>query len=331
MHTVWKGAISFGLVHVPVKMFTATEDKDVHLRQIHKACGTPISYAKSCPHCERAVEWEEITKGYEYEKGRFVLFDEQELEAVKPENTRTIQILDFVALEEIDPMFYQKTYYLSPDQAGAGAYGLLLEAMRQSGRIGIAKVAIRSKSSLAAIRCVDNCICMETMFYPDEIRAISGVPGLPQNLNVNDRELDMAKLLIEQLSSPFDAAKYTDDYRVALLEAINRKVAGQGVDVVTAPAAERTNVIDLMSALQASLAAVKTGDEAASGAAAGRGAGRKSAIRGDTGAAETTADKPKRTRAKPAVPGAAAAGGDTAGAGAPAPTSRRRKATEPTV
>ncbi|CAI6037567.1 Ku protein [Cohnella sp. JJ-181] len=330
MHTVWKGAISFGLVHVPVKMFTATEDKDVHLRQIHKACGTPISYAKSCPHCDRAVEWEEITKGYEYEKGRFVLFDEQELEAVKPENTRTIQILDFVALEEIDPMFYQKTYYLSPDQAGAGAYGLLLEAMRQSGRIGIAKIAIRSKSSLAAIRCVDNCICMETMFYPDEIRAISGVPGLPQNQSVNERELDMAKLLIEQLSAPFEAAKYTDDYRTSLLEAINRKVAGQGLDVVTAPAAERTNVIDLMSALQASLAAVKTGDASAGGDATGRGAGRTSAIRGDTGAADATAaDKPKRSRAKTSPAGAAAAGGEAAGPSGPAAPSRRRKTTEP--
>lgn len=333
MHTVWKGAISFGLVHVPVKMFTATEDKDVHLRQIHKVCGTPISYTKSCPHCERAVETDEIVKGYEYEKGRFVLFDEQELEAIKPDNTRTIQILDFVALEEIDPMFYQKTYYLAPDQAGAGAYGLLLEAMRQSGRIGIAKIAIRSKSSLAAIRCVDNCICMETMFYPDEIRAISGVPGLPQQQAVNERELDMAKLLIEQLSAPFDAAKYTDDYRAAMLGAINRKVAGQGVDVVTAPAAERTNVIDLMSALQASLAAVKTGDAAAAGAqtvAGTRGAGRKSAIQGDTGLpGAAAADKPKRSRAKPAAPGAAAAGGDAAG-GSPAGTpSRRRKTSEP--
>ncbi|WP_084423399.1 Ku protein [Cohnella thermotolerans] len=267
MHTVWKGAISFGLVHVPVKMFTATEDKDVHLRYIHKPCGTPIAYTRSCPHCEKAVEWEEITKGYEYEKGRFVLFDEQELEAVKPETTRTIQILDFVDLEEIDPIYYQKTYYLSPDQAGGGAYNLLLEAMRQSGRIGIAKVAIRSKSSLAAIRVLDNCICMETMFYPDEIRGLQGVPNLPQNITVNDRELAMAKLLIDQLSAPFDPEKYTDDYRIALLDAIQRKIAGEGADVVTAPAAERTNVIDLMAALQASLEAVKPAAGAAGGAA----------------------------------------------------------------
>ncbi|CAM3640847.1 Ku protein [Cohnella lubricantis] len=285
MHTVWKGAISFGLVHVPVKMFTATEDKDVHLRYIHKPCGTPISYTRTCPHCEKPTEWEEITRGYEYEKGRFVLFDDEELEAIKPETARTIQILDFVDLREIDPVYYQKTYYLSPDQAGGGAYNLLLEAMRQSGRIGIAKIAIRSKSSLAAIRVVDNCICLETMFYPDEIRGIQGVPNLPDNVQVNERELDMAKLLIDQLTGPFEPEKYTDDYRVALLEAIERKVAGESTDVVTAPAAERTNVIDLMAALQASLEATKPGAGAAAGAAAGGTAGGGAAAGSDEAAA----------------------------------------------
>ncbi|MFC5472199.1 Ku protein [Cohnella suwonensis] len=257
MHTVWKGAISFGLVHVPVKMFAATEDKDVHLRMIHKECGTPISNVRTCPHCEKEVEWEQIAKGYEYEKGRFVLFEPDELDAIKPDNTRTIQILDFVDLTEIDPLYYQKAYYLSPDQAGSGAYNLLLEAMRQSGKIGIAKIAIRSKSSLAAIRPLDNCICMETMHFPDEIRSLQQVPNLPEQTTVNDRELSMAKLLIDQLYAPFDPGKYTDDYRVALQEAIQRKIAGEGADIVTAPAAERTNVIDLMAALQASLEATK--------------------------------------------------------------------------
>lgn len=257
MHTVWKGAISFGLVHVPVKMFTATEDKDVHLRIIHKKCGTPIANVRTCSHCEKEIEWEEIARGYEYEKGRFVLFEPEELDAIKPENTRTIQILDFVDLTEIDPLYFQKAYYLSPDQAGSGAYSLLLEAMRQSGKIGIAKIAIRSKSSLAAIRAVDNCICMETMHYPDEIRPLLQVPNLPEQTIVNDRELTMAKLLIEQLSTPFDPTKYTDDYRIALQENIQRKITGEGTDLVTAPAAERTNVIDLMAALQASLDAVK--------------------------------------------------------------------------
>ncbi|MBW5448331.1 Ku protein [Cohnella sp. CFH 77786] len=275
MHTVWKGAISFGLVHVPVKMFTATEDKDVHLRYIHKPCGTPISYTRSCPHCQKETEWEEISRGYEYEKGRFVLFEGEELDAIKPENTRTIQILDFVDLTEIDPLYFQKAYYLSPDQAGAGAYSLLLEAMRQSGKIGIAKIAIRSKSSLAAIRAVENCICMETMHYPDEIRSLQLVPNLPAQTNVNDRELTMAKMLIEQLSTPFEPEKYTDDYRVALLEAIQRKVTGQGADVVTAPAAERTNVIDLMAALQASLEAVKAAPPDPAAAAGGTRTAKK--------------------------------------------------------
>ncbi|THF74727.1 non-homologous end joining protein Ku [Cohnella fermenti] len=303
MHTVWKGAISFGLVHVPVKMFAATEDKDIHLRMIHRECGTPITNVRSCPHCDRKVEWEEISKGYEYEKGRFVLFDEEELEAAKPENTRTIQILDFVSLEEIDPLYYQKTYYLSPDQAGGGAYGLLLEAMRQSGRIGIAKIAIRSKSSLAVIRAIDNCLCIETMFYPDEIRPISGVPNLPAagEAKVNERELAMAKLLIDQLTTPFDPAKYTDDYRVALLNAIERKIAGEGIDVVASPAAERTNVIDLMAALQASLEAVKPGAEGEA-AAAPSTAGKKTS--------GTSRKKPSvRSSAKKAAAGAENPGG----------------------
>ncbi|TJY42736.1 Ku protein [Cohnella pontilimi] len=296
MHTVWKGAISFGLVHVPVKMFTATEDKDVHLRYIHKKCGTPISYTRSCPHCNEAAQWEEISRGYEYEKGRFVLFEEDELEAIKPENTRTIQILDFVDLTDIDPLYFEKPYYLSPDQAGSGAYNLLLEAMRQSGKIGIAKIAIRSKSSLAAIRPLENCICMETMHFPDEIRSLQQVPNLPSQTNVNERELSMARMLIDQLSTSFEPEKYTDDYRTALLDAIQRKVAGQ--DVVTVPAAERTNVIDLMAALQASLEAVKTTPtDAGPAAAAAAPAARGRAARTRASGAEDTAGGPKKPRA----------------------------------
>ncbi len=320
MHTVWKGAISFGLVHVPVKMFTATEDKDVHLRMIHKECGTPISNVRTCQHCEKEVVWEDITKGYEYEKGSFVLFDESELEAIKPETTRTIQILDFVDLTDIDPIYFQKPYYLSPDQAGAGAYSLLLEAMRQSGKIGIAKVAIRSKSSLAAIRAVDNCICMETMHYPDEIRALAQVPNLPAEPKVNDKELTMAKMLIEQLSAPFEPEKYTDDYRVGLMDAIQRKIAGEGTDIVTAPAAERTNVIDLMAALQASLEASKAGNATPAAAATTTDAA-------DAAATKTSASNRSRgggTRV------AKAAGAEAAAAPKPrAPRTRKKEPVSP--
>ncbi|ALS29686.1 DNA repair protein [Paenibacillus sp. 32O-W] len=282
MHTVWKGAISFGLVHVPVKMFSATEDKDISLRMIHKVCGGPIAYVRHCPNCETEVAWDDIVKGYEYEKGHYVLFEKEELEQIAGERSKTIQILDFVDLDEIDPIYFQKTYYLSPDQAGGNAYNLLMRAMSETGRIGIAKVSIRSKSSMAAIRVIDNCLAMETIFYPDEIRPVSQVPGLPEEVKVNDKELTMAKLLIEQLSTPFEPEKYTDDYRERLFDLISRKIAGEEVRI--APQQEPANVIDLMAALQASLESIRvspeggaldTGAAAKSGKTAGAGTGAK--------------------------------------------------------
>ncbi|ANE47023.1 DNA repair protein [Paenibacillus swuensis] len=266
MHTVWKGAISFGLVHVPVKMFSATEDKDISMRYIHKDCGSPLAYIRKCPVHDVEVEWEDIAKGYEYEKGRFVLFEKDELESIGSAGNKEIKILDFVDLNEIDPIYFQKTYYLSPDSAGANAYNLLLEAMRQSGKIGIAQISIRSKSSMAAIRVIDNCISMETIFYPDEIRPISQVPNLPQAIQVNDKELTMAKMLIEQLSTPFEPGKYKDQYREDLMNLIQAKVAGEEIKV--APQQQQTNVIDLMSALQASLAAAPPAGKGAASAEA---------------------------------------------------------------
>lgn len=270
MHTVWKGAISFGLVHVPVKMFSATEDKNISMRMIHKDCSTPINFVRKCQTCDREVANEEIVRGYEYEPGAFVIFDKDELEQLTGEVTKEIKILDFVKLEDIDPVFFQKTYYLAPSETGANAYSLLLEAMRQTGKIGIAKVSIRSKSSLAAIRIIDRCIAMETIFYPDEIRSVDQVPNLPEAAKVNDKELDMAKMLIEQLSTPFEPEKYQDDYRSAVLEAIEQKVSGKQIRV--APEPQKSNVIDLMAALQASLEASKPAAETGkAGAKAAKG------------------------------------------------------------
>lgn len=292
MHTVWKGAISFGLVHVPVKMFSATEDKDISLRYIHEKCGSPLAYVRSCPICDREVEWEEIARGYEYEKGRFVTFQKEELEQIQSEANKQIKILDFVDLKEIDPIYFQKTYYLSPAETGANAYSLLLEAMRQSGKIGIAQVSIRTKSSLAAIRVMDNCIAMETIFYPDEIRAVNQVPNLPEQVEVNEKELNMAIMLIDQLSTPFEPDKYPDEYRAGLLELINQKVSGEEIKV--APEPQRANVIDLMTALQASLEAVKT-DSGAAGAkkpTAKAGAGKT----GRTGSSPSPAGKKSKTK-----------------------------------
>lgn len=301
MHTVWKGAISFGLVHVPVKMFSATEDKDISMRYIHKECGSPLSYIRKCPVCEEEVAWEEITKGYEYEKGKFVLFEKEELEQLAEQNSKNITILDFVDLTEIDPIYFQKTYYLSPDQAGANAYRLLLEAMKQSGKIGIAKIAIRSKSSLAAIRVLDECLSIETIFYPDEIRPISQVPNLPERTEVNSKELDMAKLLIDQLSTPFDPEKYTDDYRERLLDLINSKVSGEEIKI--APARQETNVVDLMAALQASIEAVKPigtdpGTKPKPRKPTRKTAAKEPAAKVSGGEGELDASKPKRRTTK---------------------------------
>ncbi|WP_438434587.1 Ku protein [Gorillibacterium sp. sgz500922] len=282
MHTIWKGAISFGLVHVPVRMYAATEDRDISMRYIHKACSTPLNYVRTCPTCNKEVGWEEISRGYEYEPGRFVLFEKEELDALGGEATREIKILDFVDLSEIDPVYFQKTYYLGPGDTGAGAYSLLLESIRQTGKIGIASVTLRSKSSLAAIRVIDRCIAMETIFYPDEIRAVSQVPSLPEAANVNDKELEMAKMLIDQLSSPFEPEKYKDTYREAVMSAIERKIAGE--EVRAAPAPERANVIDLMAALQASLDAAKPAD-AASATGKKKGGKKKSGGDSDTPAA----------------------------------------------
>ncbi|MFP4975939.1 Ku protein [Paenibacillus sp. CN-4] len=302
MHTVWKGAISFGLVHVPVKMFSATEDKDISLRYIHKECGSPLSYVRKCPVCDKEVVWEEIGKGYEYEKGKFVVFEKDEIDQLAEQASKNIAILDFVDLNEIDPIYFQKTYYLSPDQAGANAYRLLHQAMRDTGKIGIAKISIRSKSSLAAIRVLESCLAIETIFYPDEIRPVSQVPNLPEAAGVNDKEMEMAKLLISQLSTPFDPEKYTDDYRQRMLDLISSKVAGEEIHI--APARQQTNVIDLMAALQASIEAVQP-------VAADPGPARKKAAGGrkKTAAAEPAADsapapvvtpKPKRRSSKAA-------------------------------
>ncbi|MEK4044806.1 Ku protein [Paenibacillus sp. FSL H8-0048] len=328
MHTVWKGAISFGLVHVPVKMFSATEDKDISLRYIHKECGSPLSYVRKCPVCDKEVTWEEIGKGYEYEKGKFVLFDKEELDQLSEESSKSITILDFVDLTEIDPIYFQKTYYLSPDQAGANAYRLLMEAMRQTGKIGIAKISIRSKSSLAAIRVLADCLAIETIYYPDEVRPVSQVPGLPEPGSVNDKELDMAKLLISQLSTPFEPAKYTDDYRQRMLDLITHKIAGEEFHI--APARQENNVIDLMAALQASIEAVqhipsdpgpaKGGSGAKARTAAGAGAKKRPAkataaaastdttaapvVDEATGPIPVIAPKQKRRSAKSKVTGA---------------------------
>lgn len=260
MQTIWKGAISFGLVHIPVKMHAATSDNDISFRTLHKVCSTPVSQMRFCSHCDVQVTPSDTIKGYEYEKNRFVLLNEEEIEALKPFSAQTIEIMSFADLDEIDPVYFDRAYYLSPDMAGSNAYNLLLESIRSSGKIGVARVTIRSKSRLAAVRVIDNCLCMETMHSPDEIRPVRNVPNLPEHVIVDKKELEIAQMLINKLSEPFNPNEYQDDYRITLMKAIEQKLAGQSMDVVNVPS-PRSNVLDLMAALQASLDSTVKSDE----------------------------------------------------------------------
>ncbi|MGF7087292.1 DNA end-binding protein Ku [Kroppenstedtia sanguinis] len=252
MHTIWKGSISFGLVHIPIRMFSATQDHSISFRNLHEKCKTPIKYSRYCPTCDTEVPWEEVVKGYEYADHQFVLMKKEELDAILPENRKAIEILDFVKLEEIDPIYYDKSYYLGPGEHGDHAYSLLRDAMAETGKIGVAKITIRSKQSLAVVRVHQSCLVMETIFYPDEVRDAGQVPEVPAKVELPEKEMEMAKQLINQLTTAFQPEKYQNEYRQALEEAIGKKVKGE--EVVEAPERQPERVVDLMEALKASLA-----------------------------------------------------------------------------
>lgn len=253
MHTMWKGSISFGLVNIPIKLHTATEDKDIKLRTLHNKCHAPIKYEKICSVCEEEVKPEDIVKAYEYTKGKFVVLDHDELEKLRKENEeKAVEIIDFVKMEQIDPIYYDRSYYMSPSEGGGKAYSLLRKALLESQKVGLAKIIIRSKEQLAVIRVYENILVMETIHYPDEVRKAGDVPSVPSEDKVTKRELDTAILLIDQLTTEFEPEKYTDDYRTALLELIESKRNGQ--ETVSAATKEvASNVTDLMAALQASI------------------------------------------------------------------------------
>ncbi|WML25949.1 Ku protein [Neobacillus sp. OS1-33] len=258
MHTMWKGSISFGLVNIPIKLHTATEDKDIKLRTLHNKCHAPIKYEKICSVCEEEVKPEDIVKAYEYTKGKFVVLDHDELEKLRKENEeKAVEIIDFVKMEQIDPIYYDRSYYMSPSEGGGKAYSLLRKALLESQKVGLAKIIIRSKEQLAVIRVYENILVMETIHYPDEVRKAGDVPSVPSEDKVTKRELDTAILLIDQLTTEFEPEKYTDDYRTVLLELIESKRNGQ--ETVSAATKEvASNVTDLMAALQASIDRTKS-------------------------------------------------------------------------
>jgi len=271
---MWSGAISFGLVNVPVKLYSAVSRKTVRFHQLSKDTGVRIQQKRIDPSTGDEVAYDDIVKGYELTKDRYVVVTPEELEAIDPVKTRTIDIEDFVDLEAIDPVYYDHPYYLVPDKGAAKPYGLLLNAMRQSGKVAIARVVLRTKEQLVAIRPgADDVLMMETMIFSDEVVAATEIDDLPESkdLKASDRELKMAQQLIDSLASDFDPSKYHDEYRDKVLDLVERKA--QGEEIAVQPEAERpSKVPDLMAALEASLAAVKAGssdkpDPAASGPA----------------------------------------------------------------
>lgn len=252
MKTLWKGAVSFGLVNIPVSMYTATQSKDLKFNYLHRECMSPIKYQKYCPRCEKEISSDEIVRGYEYAKGNYVVINEEDLERIPHESTKTIDILDFVSLEQVDPVFFDKTYYLESSPGGEKAYALIVEAMKKTKKIAIAKVLIRSKESLAALRVKDNYLLMETIFYPDEIRSPASLNSGIDRSRLHENELKMAVSLIENLSTNFEPSNYQDNYRQALWQMIEAKIAGQEI-VAPEPVAATGRVVDLMEALKASV------------------------------------------------------------------------------
>lgn len=251
MRPLWKGAISFGLVYVPVKMYAATEKKNIRFNFLHEKCKTPLQSRRYCPYCDAEVATEEIVKGYEYEKGKYVVMKDEDFENLPGDNSRSINIVDFVSLTDIDPLYYDKGYYLAPGEGGQKVYELLKRSMQETGKVAVAKVVIRNKESIAILRVAEGTISMSTMFYQDEVRKSSTIPELTYNVDLHENEISMAVNLINNLSAEFKPEKYTDDYRQQLMEIIQAKVAGEEIEVSPVPNADK--VIDLMSALKASI------------------------------------------------------------------------------
>jgi DNA end-binding protein Ku len=252
MRPIWKGAISFGMVTIPVKLYTATESNDVRFRLLHKDDGAPIEEKRFCTADGKEVAWDDLVRGYEVSKGEFVVLDPEEIDAAKPESSTTIEIGDFVEASEIDPVYFEKSYFLEPTEVGAKPFSLLKRALEETERVALARVTIRTRERLATLRAYEDTLMVETMFWPDEIRS-TGALDLPEGgeKTVRAEELSMARSLVESLADRFKPDEYTDTYRTALERLIQQKMRGE-----TRNAKRRKpepKVVDLMEALKASV------------------------------------------------------------------------------
>ncbi len=291
-HSMWKGTLTFGLVSVPVKLYSAVVSRSVRFHQLHATDHARIVQRRYCSAEGEEVPFEEIVRGYEIAPGRHVVIEPEEFAALEPAFTRSIEIEDFVRLEEIDPIFFDRPYFLAPSRGGARPYRLLLEAMRDTGKVAVGRVVLRSRQQLVAVHPHEGLLLMTTLVFADEIQRTSELGELreAEEVELGAHELDVAHRLVESIARPFDPANYHDTYREALLELIDRKAGGEQVVLEPPVLEEPLQAADLMSALEASLAQVRARrgqDEAAlAGSSAGesgngrRGAGRRAPAAG---------------------------------------------------
>ena len=250
---IWNGTISFGLVSIPVRLYSATQSHDVHFHLLHKADGVRLQNLRWCPKHERAVPWDEVVRGFEYAKGQYLPVSDDDLDRLPVKTIHSVDISDFVKLEEVDPIYFDKAYFLAPDEAGVKAFVLLRQALEQTGRAAVAKVAIRDKESLCLVRPYQDVLSMDTLFYANEIRPTKDIAV--DGIGVSPKEIQMAVSLIENLSNSFDPERYHDEYQAALKKVIDAKVAG--APLPAPPSESGDKIVDLMEALRASVEATR--------------------------------------------------------------------------
>ncbi|MDQ3200071.1 MAG: Ku protein [Verrucomicrobiota bacterium] len=255
MRAIWKGSISFGLVNIPIALYPATRREDLKFRLLRGSDLSPVNYKRVAEKDGKEVSWDQIVKGYEYEKGKFVVLNEKDFQRVDLEATQTVDIQDFVDLEEIDPMYFYKPYYLEPQKGGDKAYTLLRETLQKTRKVGIAKVIIKTRQYLAGVKPLKHALVLELMHFAEELSDAEKL-NVPKKLEPGKREIDMAKALVESMSNKWDPEKYKDDYRDALLEVIEEKVESGGEEIEAKPKPKKpsSKVIDLVAVLQESLA-----------------------------------------------------------------------------
>lgn len=301
---IWTGSISFGLLNVPVKLYSAVSSRSISFRELRASDHSRIRHRRVAEEDEQEVAYEEIVKGYEIAPEQYVILERNELEELTPKRTKAIQIEDFVDLDEIDPIYFDRPYYLGPQPGAERAYALLVEAMRDQRKVAIARFVMRNKESLAAIRAMDDVLTLATMRFADEVVSpdqMDGLLGEAEEVEPSKKELDMAKALIDSLASDFDPSAYKDEYRDELLDLIERKARGEEVVSVDSEAPKPTKAPDLMAALEESLAAVKSEDLGGGGKSASSGARSKSSkskSKSSGGSKSKSGSKPSKSGSK---------------------------------